>query len=77
MNHRRTWIALALSLAALTPLAQAHDQGSSKEDKCERITSKALCINTVASDKVKSFIEGLTVRKVIVVPGRLVNVVAN
>jgi len=26
---------------------------------------------------VKSFIEGLTVRKVIVVPGRLVNVVAN
>lgn len=53
MNHRRTWIAMALSLAALTPLAQAHDQGSSKEDKCERITSKALCINTVASDKVK------------------------
>jgi leucyl-tRNA synthetase len=31
----------------------------------------------LASDKVKSFIEGLTVRKVIVVPGRLVNVVAN
>ncbi len=31
----------------------------------------------LASEKVKSFIEGLTVRKVIVVPGRLVNVVAN
>jgi leucyl-tRNA synthetase len=31
----------------------------------------------LASDKVKSFTEGLTVRKVIVVPGRLVNVVAN
>ncbi len=31
----------------------------------------------LASDKVKSFIDGLTVRKVIVVPGRLVNVVAN
>lgn len=30
-----------------------------------------------ASEKVQSFIEGLTVRKVIVVPGRLVNVVAN
>jgi len=29
------------------------------------------------SDKVKSFTEGLTIRKVIVVPGRLVNVVAN
>jgi len=29
------------------------------------------------SEKVKSFIDGLTVRKVIVVPGRLVNVVAN
>lgn len=29
------------------------------------------------SEKVKSFINGLTVRKVIVVPGRLVNVVAN
>jgi leucyl-tRNA synthetase len=31
----------------------------------------------LASDKVKSFTEGLTVRKIIVVPGRLVNVVAN
>jgi leucyl-tRNA synthetase len=31
----------------------------------------------MASAKVQSFIEGLTVRKVIVVPGRLVNVVAN
>ena len=29
------------------------------------------------SEKVQSFIEGLTVRKVIVVPGRLVNIVAN
>ena len=29
------------------------------------------------SEKVQGFIEGLTVRKVIVVPGRLVNVVAN
>ncbi|MDF1825879.1 MAG: leucine--tRNA ligase [Verrucomicrobiales bacterium] len=29
------------------------------------------------SEKVKSFIDGLTVRKVIVVPGRLVNIVAN
>jgi len=29
------------------------------------------------SEKVQSFIEGQTVRKVIVVPGRLVNVVAN
>lgn len=29
------------------------------------------------SEKVKSFIEGLTLRKVIVVPGRLVNIVAN
>jgi len=31
----------------------------------------------LASDKVRSFTEGLAVRKVIVVPGRLVNVVAN
>ena len=31
----------------------------------------------LGSEKVQSFIEGLTVRKVIVVPGRLVNVVAN
>ncbi len=31
----------------------------------------------LASEKVRSFTEGLTVRKVIVVPGRLVNVVAN
>lgn len=31
----------------------------------------------LASEKVKSFTEGLTVRKVIVVPGKLVNVVAN
>ena len=29
------------------------------------------------SERVQSFVEGLTVRKVIVVPGRLVNVVAN
>jgi leucyl-tRNA synthetase len=29
------------------------------------------------SERVQSFIEGLTVRKVIVVPGRLVNIVAN
>ena len=28
-------------------------------------------------EKVQGFIEGLTVRKVIVVPGRLVNIVAN
>jgi hypothetical protein len=53
MNHHRTCLVMALCLAALTPVAQAHDQGSSKEDKCERITSKALCVNTVASDKVK------------------------
>jgi len=32
---------------------------------------------SLASEKVKAFIDGLTVRKVIVVPGRLVNVVAN
>ncbi len=31
----------------------------------------------LASEKVKAFIDGLTIRKVIVVPGRLVNVVAN
>ena len=31
----------------------------------------------LASERVQSFIDGLTVRKVIVVPGRLVNVVAN
>ncbi|MDO4410748.1 MAG: leucine--tRNA ligase [Akkermansia sp.] len=31
----------------------------------------------LASEKVQSFINGLTVRKVIVVPGRLVNIVAN
>ena len=29
------------------------------------------------SEKVQSFVEGNTVRKVIVVPGRLVNIVAN
>ena len=32
---------------------------------------------TVFADKVKEHTEGKTVRKVIVVPGRLVNVVAN
>lgn len=31
----------------------------------------------LASERVQSFVDGLTVRKVIVVPGRLVNVVAN
>ena len=30
-----------------------------------------------ASEKVKAFTDGKTVRKVIVVPGRLVNIVAN
>ena len=31
----------------------------------------------LASAKVKIFLDGVTVRKVIVVPGRLVNIVAN
>ena len=31
----------------------------------------------LASEKVQNFVEGNTVRKVIVVPGRLVNIVAN
>ena len=31
----------------------------------------------LASAKVKTFLDGVTVRKVIVVPGRLVNIVAN
>lgn len=31
----------------------------------------------LASSKVKVFLDGVTVRKVIVVPGRLVNIVAN
>ena len=32
---------------------------------------------SLASAKVKTFLDGVTVRKVIVVPGRLVNIVAN
>jgi leucyl-tRNA synthetase len=31
----------------------------------------------VAQDNVQRFLEGVTVRKVIVVPGKLVNIVAN
>ena len=43
-----------------------------KDDSNEEVESKAL-----ESEKVKGFLDGLTVRKVIVVPGRLVNIVAN
>ena len=35
---------------------------------------EAIALN---DEKIKNFIEGSTVRKVIVVPGRLVNIVAN
>jgi leucyl-tRNA synthetase len=38
----------------------------------EELEARAL-----ASPKVQEFIKGLTVRKIIVVPGKLVNVVAN
>jgi leucyl-tRNA synthetase len=31
----------------------------------------------LADEKVQSFIDGKTIRKIIVVPGRLVNIVAN
>ncbi len=44
----------------------------SKEASKEEVESLAL-----EDEKVKNFIEGSTVRKVIVVPGRLVNIVAN
>ena len=39
--------------------------------------AKALETAALASDKIKSQLEGKTVRKVIVVPGRMVNIVAN
>lgn len=41
------------------------------------ISREELEKQALASAKVKTFLDGVTVRKVIVVPGRLVNIVAN
>ena len=41
------------------------------------ISREELEKQALASAKVKTFLDGTTVRKVIVVPGRLVNIVAN
>lgn len=60
--------------------SHGHPGERQAEDKLEvpkDISREELEKQALASAKVKTFLDGVTVRKVIVVPGRLVNIVAN
>jgi len=67
----------ALTKTAITIVAQVNGKVRSKMEapaNADKNTLEALALNDT---NVKKFIDGKTVRKVIVVPGKLVNIVAN
>ncbi len=67
----------ALVKASITIVIQVNGKVRTKLDVANGISNEDLEAMALANDNVKKFTDGNTVRKVIVVPGKLVNIVAN
>jgi leucyl-tRNA synthetase len=67
----------ALVKASITIVIQVNGKVRTKLDVPNGISNEELEAIALANDNVKKFTDGNTVRKVIVVPGKLVNIVAN
>ncbi len=72
-----TWSEDALKRDVLTVVIQVNGKLRSKMDVAADMTKETLEQTALADSTISKFLEGLTVRKVIVVPGKLVNIVAN
>ena len=67
----------ALTRSSVEVVVQVNGKVRSKLDAPIDSTKEALEQQALAQDNVQRFLEGITVRKVIVVPNKLVNIVAN
>jgi len=67
----------ALVQETITVVVQVNGKLRSKLDVASDISKKDMEALALADSNVQKFTEGNTVRKVIVVPGKLVNIVAN
>ncbi len=67
----------ALEQSTVTIVAQVNGKLRSKLELPADITKEQVEAKVLADETIQKHLEGLTIRKVIVVPGRLVNIVAN
>jgi leucyl-tRNA synthetase len=67
----------ALARDSIEIVVQVNGKVRAKMDVAADADKSSIEAQAVAQDNVQRFLEGLTVRKVIVVPGKLVNIVAN
>ncbi len=67
----------ALTRDTIEMVVQVNGKVRAKMDVAASADKMAVEAQAVAQDNVQRFLEGVTVRKVIVVPGKLVNIVAN
>ena len=67
----------ALTRDTIELVVQVNGKVRAKMDVPADADKAAIEAMAVAQDNVQRFLEGVTVRKVIVVPGKLVNIVAN
>lgn len=71
------WEEALLEENTVPMVIQVNGKLRDKQEVPKDISREELEKQALASAKVKTFLDGVTVRKVIVVPGRLVNIVAN
>ena len=77
--HASSWPAFDADAAAadvITLIVQVNGKVRDKIEVPADVSQEAAEAAALSSDKVQGWLEGATVRKVIVVPGRLVNIVA-
>ena len=67
----------ALARDSIEMVVQVNGKVRSRMEVAADADKPAIEAQAVAQDNVQRFLEGVTVRKVIVVPGKLVNIVAN